>query len=243
MSENFISAEFIESLKNNKYQEHLDEIKDALSILDDAIESLESCLLDEAATLLKQRCFEKSNILSGNTQALENIRSSIKGYISKLEYKDNCDEEKNNDSDLESKINDQLIKSSQSNTQSETSKTFNLAKSVDVTHHKPILFKFKHNQYQVSSWRDLLLDLCFILYKADRDIILQFPNKKEFMGRKKPYFSFQKNLLRYACRIHKTNLYVEGNLSAKLIVNLVIKILKEYRIDPSHLEVEIRRSS
>ncbi|KKD35434.1 hypothetical protein [Limnoraphis robusta] len=234
-----ISDEFIETLKDDKYETHLDEIKDALSILDDAIESLQSCILDEAATLLKQRCFEKSTILSENTQALDIIRNHIREYITQLENEDDWDDENNNDSEFDWENDDQFLEPSQLNNPLEISKVFTLDQSVDVTYFKPTLFRFKQNEYEVNSWRYFLRDLCFILYKLDKEIILSFPNRKEFIGRTRNYFSKKQSDLTCAGKIN-TNLYVELNLSAKDVLKLVKKILKAYRIEPHHVEVEVR---
>lgn len=237
MAKKLISDEFIETLKDDKYETHLDEIKDALSILDDAIESLQSCILEEAATLLKKRSFEKSKILSENTQALDRIRSHILEYITQLENEDDwddgddCWDDENND--------DQFLEPGQLKNPLEISKVFTLDQSVDVTYFKPTLFRFKQNEYEVNSWRDFLRDLCLRLYKLEKEIILSFPNRKEFFGRKRNYFSKNKSDLTCGGKIN-TNLYVELNLSANDILKLVKKIMKAYRIEPHHIEIEVR---
>ncbi len=239
MAKKIISDEFIETLKDNKYETHLDEIKDALSILDDAIESLQSCILEEAATLLKKRCFDKSNILSENTQALDIIRSHIREYITQLENEDDWDDENNDNFEFDLENDDQFLEPSQLNNPLETSKVFTLDQSVDVTYFKPTLFRFKQNEYEVNSWRDFLRDLCLILYKLDKEIILSFPKRQEFIGRKRNYFSKKQSDLTCGGKIN-TNLYVELNLSATYILKLVKKILKAYRIEPYHIEIEVR---
>jgi hypothetical protein len=75
-------------------------------------------------------------------------------------------------------------------------------------------------RYEVKSWREMLLKTIEVMVSIHRD---QFDRVLNIVGRKRPYFTKNRNELRAPEKIQGTNIYVEINLSA----NSVVKIAKE----------------
>ncbi len=98
-------------------------------------------------------------------------------------------------------------------------------------------FSFKGARQQVNSWIDLLLTLCSLLssrHGQDFDRVLTL------MGRKRPYFSQNPDVLRLPRKIENSELFVESNLSANSIVRLSRDLISLFGYADSDLAIESR---
>lgn len=99
---------------------------------------------------------------------------------------------------------------------------------------KPILLKFKQKEFQVKSWRDVLLKISSEIIKEKKD----FSPALKIKGTKRIYFSEDKNKLVVPLQIGNSNYFCEGYLSANSIVNLTKKLLKVFGYNTKDLEIK-----
>ncbi len=86
-------------------------------------------------------------------------------------------------------------------------------------------FTFRGKRVPVSSWKEFLVKVSGMLASAHgRD----FERVLGLRGRKRPYFSRSRRELRSPEPIGDTGIYVETNLSARSIVDIVRRMLKEF---------------
>lgn len=97
-------------------------------------------------------------------------------------------------------------------------------------------FYLKGSKYEVRSWKDLLIKLCEVLSITHST---EFNNVLNLKGRKRQYFSLNKNELFVPQKIPNTNIFVETNLSANNIVKICFDVLAilEYPINDFRIEV------
>ena len=95
-----------------------------------------------------------------------------------------------------------------------------------VTGKKPSLLSIKGDNIPVSTWKDLLVNVCIFFSKIDKE---RFENVvTELKGKKRVYFSKNKEDLRAPYYIEDTGYFLEVNLSAESIVKLVQKIVNGF---------------
>lgn len=108
--------------------------------------------------------------------------------------------------------------------------------SQTVTGKKICGFSFKGNYHAVSSWKDLLIQLCNILrsiHPKDFDKVLTLHRPK------RPYFARNPNELRKPAKIEDTDIYVEINLSAHSIVNVCLTMISLLGYEEDDLSIEV----
>lgn len=96
-------------------------------------------------------------------------------------------------------------------------------------------FYFRGSNYQVRSWKELLIKLCGILKIAHGS---QFDKTLNIVGRKRPYFTRNANELRSPQEISNTDIFVETNLSANNIVKICSAMLAVFGYPSSELRIE-----
>ena len=94
---------------------------------------------------------------------------------------------------------------------------------------------FNNTQYNVNSFKALLLELSNIISKLQGN---NFEKTLSLRGRKRSYFSRNKNELFAPERLGETNIYVETNLSANYIVKICKQMLAIFNYSPSDLTIE-----
>lgn len=111
----------------------------------------------------------------------------------------------------------------------------------EFTHKKPAALLFEERKYNVSSWKSVLILICEILYKKDKELFTSFIWDKSMQGRKKPKFSQDRNSLRKAVQILNSGIYAEINLSANDIRKQVLKMLEKYDIDSDNVKLYLAK--
>lgn len=98
-------------------------------------------------------------------------------------------------------------------------------------------FYFNGKNYEVHTWKNLLVQLIDILNSLNKN---DFEKVLDVKGRKRPYFTYNKNELRVAHKIANTKIFVETNLSANHIVKICYTLLRlfEYSINEIKIETE-----
>lgn len=96
-------------------------------------------------------------------------------------------------------------------------------------------FYFRGLRYEVRYWKDMLIKLCEILNTAHG---AEFKKILSLRGRKRPYFSSNKDELWEPRKINNTEIFAETNLSANSIVKICFDILAVFGYSTNDLKIE-----
>ena len=97
-------------------------------------------------------------------------------------------------------------------------------------------FSFRGPNYQVRSWKELLIKLCDILKISHGS---EFDKTLNIAGRKRPYFSRNANELRSPQKLSNTGIFVETNLSANNIVKICLDMLAIFGYPSNELRIAV----
>ena len=98
-------------------------------------------------------------------------------------------------------------------------------------------FEFKGKRYNTNSWKDMLIQVCEIMFVDHRN---DFNKVLKLRGSKIPYFTKNKNELRAPERIKGTDIYVETNLSANSIVRRLHQIISLFGYSDKDISIFTR---
>ena len=98
----------------------------------------------------------------------------------------------------------------------------------DFTYTRPAAFEFKGNRVEVRTWQQMLIKTCEILLVSDPERFATFEDNPSMRGRKQKRISTNPASIRNPYRLKDSKFYVETNLSANDIRNLIIKMLRIY---------------
>ena len=111
----------------------------------------------------------------------------------------------------------------------------------DFTYTKPEGYRLYRGEIvTISSYYDLYVSLCEYFYKLNPVIFRSFPQKTDFNGWKRTYFSLEKNKIRNAVLIGNS-VYIETKFPANKIRDLLIKMFSAYNLSFDILEIYIRQ--
>ncbi|WP_036223695.1 type I restriction endonuclease [Mesoaciditoga lauensis] len=108
--------------------------------------------------------------------------------------------------------------------------------SSSYTNQRITSFRFKGKKYPVNSWKNMLIKICEIMFTAHRE---QFDKVFNLRGRKKLYFTRNRNELREPKEIKGTGIYVETNFSANYIVKISKNVLSLFGYEENDLSIEV----
>lgn len=101
----------------------------------------------------------------------------------------------------------------------------------DWTYRKPYGFSFINKRVnKANSWKDVFIKTCKILYKMDEEKFIGFESIDKMNGKKKKNFSKSPDVLRKPKSITK-RIFVETNHSANTFRRIIIRMLKQYKLD------------
>jgi predicted type IV restriction endonuclease len=103
------------------------------------------------------------------------------------------------------------------------------------TFKKAVSFTFKNKNYKINNWRDLLCKMATLMRKTHPN---EFERVFTLKGRKRPYFTKNRNELRSYKKIPETNIYFETNLSAAQIVKVTKKLIALFGYPENELSIE-----
>lgn len=109
----------------------------------------------------------------------------------------------------------------------------------DTTPKEILLFGVK---YEVCFWRDVLLILIDVLYNMDKKLIDSLADNEELRGRKRIYFTYDKNLIDERF-YEKTSygLYIMTNASANTIYYICMKVLEILGYKEDDLKIKLQK--
>ncbi len=126
-------------------------------------------------------------------------------------------------------------------------KSFNVDSNIphtlyeDFTYTKPAGIKIENTYLEANEWRDVFNKCCQYLLNKNANIFLSFLSDPTIKGRKCKYFSYDSSELREGVRIEGSKIYIEYNVSATFVRNIIIKMLEKYEIPKRNCHIFIRR--
>lgn len=205
----------------------ISDIREALDLLATSIDSAVDQVGEKVTKSFADKDFKKVSELSLNSEELDSISKKIQDVIGDL---DNIIDDRNIEEDL--KEVDAIDEKSIPNYGDylvDTEVEHNLYE--DLTHKRPCAFKIEGKKIDIKDWKGALVETCNYLARKDSAIIKQFVDDPKMNGKKVIYFSRVKlPTMRAAREIKNANIYIESNLSANGIRNLLIKVLNKYNI-------------
>lgn len=100
----------------------------------------------------------------------------------------------------------------------------------DFCHMKPAAFSLDGIRYPARLWKLVLLKTCELLWKKNHNIFEDFLEDKFMQGKTRKYFSVDNSDMTRPELINGTDIFVETNLSANNVRDVIIKMLDKYRI-------------
>lgn len=96
-------------------------------------------------------------------------------------------------------------------------------------------FTFQNVIYDADSWRHFLLQICSLIYTKHRD---SFDRVFNLSGRKRAYFTRERDELRSPCQIDNTDVFVETHMSANSIVRFSKRIISLFGYSENDLIIK-----
>lgn len=110
----------------------------------------------------------------------------------------------------------------------------------DFTFKRPAGFQLEGQRIEVKTWQQMLSKTCELLFDKDPARFKRFEHDPAMKGRKQKLVSSNPADMRNPIKIEKSDLYVETNLSANSIRNLITRMLGRYGIKHSEYKIYLR---
>ncbi|WP_308780166.1 hypothetical protein [uncultured Clostridium sp.] len=215
----------------------IDDIREVLDLLSTSIDGAIEQVGGKVSKYFANKDFKKVSELTTNSEELDSISKKIQEMISDL---DNIIEDRNIEKDFND-IGETDEKSipNYSDYLVDSEIEHNLYE--DLTHKRPCAIKIEGNKIETKDWKSALVETISYLATKDSDMIRSFVDNPKMNGKKVIYFSRVKlPTMRAAREIKSANIYVETNLSANGIRNLLIKMLNKYNIKLSNYKIYLK---
>lgn len=215
------------------------DIKESLDLLSS---SIHMCLEQLGEQILKAHNnadFERSIEISQQSKKIKEIDTQIQMMVTQLdEVLDHCENIEMMESDAEVEKIEREVPNYRDYYVDQ-----NIEYSLydDFTHKRPAAFKLNNEKELAKDWKEVLLKTLAVVAKKDIKTLDMFTTLPEMQGKKVPYFSkHQNSKMRKPMKIEGTDIYVETNLSANGIRNLLIKVLKQYKVSMNSYKIYLR---
>lgn len=207
------------------------EIREALDLLAGSIDITIDEISAKTANYSEKKDFKKVCELAENGEKLTKISEQIQEFIYNL---DNVISEKQIEDDVKERnipnYNDYLV---------DTNIEHNLYE--DLTHKRPCAFKIEGKRIEIKDWKGVLIETIKYLSIKNPNILKTFVDNPKMNGRKVVYFS-NTNIptMRAPRKIDSASIYIETNLSANGIRNLLVKVLGKYNIKLNDYKIYLK---
>lgn len=215
----------------------ISDIREAMDLLAASIDSAIEQVGEKVSKSFTNKDFNKVSELSLNSAKLDSISKKIQELISGL---DNIIDDRDIEKDFnEIREVDERFIPSYSDYLVDMEVEHNLYE--DLTHKRPCAIKIEGNRIEIKDWKSALVQTINYLAIKDPTIIRSFVDNPKMNGKKVIYFSRVKlPTMRAAREIKNANIFIETNLSANGIRNLLIKMLNKYNIKLSDYKIYLR---
>lgn len=214
---------FLKEIKNSKYNDLLACLELKKDILDEIRDKIAHENIPEIAKLGDiEKITSIMNIMSQLKEESELINDILEKNLDVEEYEEI---EKINSKDYENyKVDDQV--------------EHNLYGT--FTFKRPCRIRIENKKIDTNNWKEVLINTCEYLVNKDKKIFLDIIINKKITGRKRELISLSRDNLRDPKYIKEINGYIETNLSADGIKNIIKRLLKEYKIPVRNYGVYLR---
>lgn len=107
-------------------------------------------------------------------------------------------------------------------------------------HKRPCAFVIENKRIEANNWKEILIETCNYLSEKNKKNLEDIVINEKIKGRKRSLFSVTKKQMFSPEKLKYINGYVETNLSADGIKNLVKKLLKIYEISLNKYYINFR---
>lgn len=214
----------------------IEDIRESLDLLSNSIDSALSNVGEKLGGYFENKDFKKVSELNSNSEVLDSMNKKIQHLISDLDII--IDKRNEEDSHITNEVsekivpnyNDYLVDMEVEHTLYE-----------DFTYKRPCAFKIEETKIDVVDWKDVLVESINYLAKKDPNIIKSFIGDPKMNGKKVIYFSEHKlPTMRSGRKVNEANIYVETNLSANGIRNLLMKVLNKYNVKINDYKIYLK---
>lgn len=211
---------------------HSEEICTALDLLVTTVDNSKVAIDSRIAQMLSKDDYIRAYEFMEVSKGVSELNGKLKEYLEQLSQLTPEEEEENEEEVVEQ---DQAVKIDYEQYRIDDSIAYNLYSN--FTHKKPAAFVFEGNKYMADKWKTMLLETCRLLWEKDSKLFTTFTQDEKFNGRKRMYFSKNSVDLREPRQIDSSNIYVETNMSANHIRNIIIKMLESFEIPRSTYQI------
>lgn len=216
---------FLEKTKINKYEELLS----CLELERDTLQGISKELSNEyVKQLLENKKFEEAK---NTIEYIEKVDKKVKEIDKLLENTLVLDEDTKEDVEITN------VKDYEKYRVDETEK-HNLYEI--FRNKRPCAFVIENQRIEANSWKEILIDTCNYLSKKDNKLFQKIVDEEKIKGKKRILFSLSSNGMFKAEKLSYVEGYVETNLSADSIKNLIKRLLKEFDIPVAKYWVYLR---
>jgi hypothetical protein len=219
-------------------QDKIKEILDMLNTLNEYFLSLPDDMLlnvdpRDNESLEKGFCFIKefNDSLSEFIISSNKIELQIKNYFAINPEDDDLEKES-----VQDKKEKQIIKEFNDATLHTLDENF--------TYQRPYGFVLRGSAYKgLKTWKSFYMQVLRELKEYNSDQFFQLPEETQFVSKRgRPFFARSSDELRIAERLD-TDFYIEVNLSANAIRNIIIDLLEHFAIDSKEMKIYLREDN
>lgn len=219
-----------------KFPERTIDLCEAIDLIVDILTNIKSDLGKSMSDLIDNDDYDSVDEYKNHAKRVAQIIQSLNSISNNITI-DNLEDEVQEDEACELNNNDINY----------NDKSFNVDSNIphtlyeDFTYTKPAGIEIENTYLEANEWRDVFNKCCQYLLKKDPEIFSSFLTDITMQGRKRKYFSYDSSELREGVRIKNTKIYIEYNVSATFVRNIIIKMLEKYEIPKRNCHIFIRR--
>ena len=217
------------------FPERTIDLCEAIDLIVDTLTNLKSDLGRSMPTLIDNDDYDSIDEYKNHAKTVSQIIQSLNDISNDITINDVEDEEQVTETigqNIDINYND---------------KSFNADTNIphtlyeDFTYTKPAGIEIENTYLEANEWRDVFNKCCQYLLNKDQDIFSSFLTDTAMQGRKCKYFSYDPSELREGVRVKGSKIYIEYNVNATFVRNIIIKMLEKYEIPKRNCHIFIRR--
>lgn len=199
------------------------DIKASLELLSESIGSTYTDIQSEQNAAFSAHDFQRMGFLPQLAIKVAEVQDFINSLAEKLDIE-------NDGAETDNKSEDEIPK--EQNTSAIDYSKYVVDQQIphnlyeNFTHKTPAAFSLFGERTKATHWKDALLLTCEVLAKKDFERFKNAALDETMQGRKIKYFAEEPNDMRSPEKMKSTDIYVETNLSANHVRNILAKLLR-----------------
>lgn len=234
-------SKLINYCKQN-FPERSIEICEGIDLIVDTLNNLRKDIGDSASEVFRSETFDEKTVdeYKNHAKHIFEITTFLNNISNDITIND-TDSEADTDLLDESDSNDNIHNINYNDKSFDADSNLPHTIYEDFTYTKPAGIEIENTYLEANEWRDVFKKCCQYLLKKDKRIFMSFLNDPTMQGRTRKYFSFDKSELRDGGLVYGSNIYIECNVNAVFVRNIIIKMLEKYEIPKRNCHLFIRR--